>query len=152
MIHFKTVPSTLMVVLLSYLSPWFSRSNGYGLLGYAVLLDIKVKLKNVHKNIERHTAHTIVSWSNPKQRVLVHTSDLMMMIGQSIYVLSIITREMGKLKTHSPTYCIMNSCENMHDIPWYSMSTVMLCLSVYSYRTFTHIYSWLLRCTLNGTA
>ena len=66
-----------------------------------------------HKNIERHTAHTIVSWPNPKQWVLVHTSDLMMIIRQSIYILSIITKEMGKLKTHSPTYCIMDNWENI---------------------------------------
>ena len=61
-----------------------------------------------HKNRERHTAHTIVSWPNPKLLVIVHTSDLMMIIRQSIYIyiyiLSIITREMGKLKAHSPTY------------------------------------------------
>ena len=63
------------------------------------------------KNIERHTAHTIASWPNPKQWVIVHTSDLMMMIKQSIYILSIITKEMGKLKTHSPTYCIMDNRE-----------------------------------------
>ena len=61
------------------------------------------------KNIERHTAHTIVSWPNPKQWVIVHTSDLMMIIRQSIYILPIITKEMGKLKTHSPTYCILVS-------------------------------------------
>ena len=56
------------------------------------------------KNIEKHTAHTIVSWPNPKQWVIVHTSDLMMIIRQSIYILSIITKEMemGKLNTHSP--------------------------------------------------
>ena len=28
-----------------------------------------------HKNIERHTAHTIVSWINPKQWQIVNTSD-----------------------------------------------------------------------------
>ena len=32
-----------------------------------------------------------------------------MIIRQSIYILSIITKEMGKLKTHSPTYCILVS-------------------------------------------
>ena len=64
------------------------------------------------KNIERHTADTIVSWPNPKQWVIVHTSDLMMIIRQSIYNLSIITREMSKLKTHSPC-CIMDNGENM---------------------------------------
>ena len=30
-----------------------------------------------------------------------------MIIKQSIYILSIITKEIGKLKTHSPIYCIM---------------------------------------------
>ena len=40
----------------------------------------------VHKNIERHTAHTIVSWPNTKQCVIVHTYDLMMIIRQSIYI------------------------------------------------------------------
>ena len=38
---------------------------------------------NRDKNIKRHTAHTIVSWPNPKQWILVHTSDLMMIIRQS---------------------------------------------------------------------
>ena len=60
-----------------------------------------------HKNIEIHTAHTSVSRPNPKQWVIVHTSDLMMIIRQSIYILSIITRGVGKLKTHSLTYCIL---------------------------------------------
>ena len=36
-----------------------------------------------NKNIEKHTAHTIVSWPNPKQWVIVHTSDLMMIIRQT---------------------------------------------------------------------
>ena len=66
-----------------------------------------------YKNIERHTAHTIVTWPTPKQWVIVHTSDLMMIIRQIMYILSIITNEMGKLKTHSPTYCIMDNWENM---------------------------------------
>ena len=65
------------------------------------------------KNTETHTAHNIVSWPNPIQWVIVHTSDLMMIIRQSIYILSIITREMGNLKTHSPIYCIMDNWENM---------------------------------------
>ena len=40
-----------------------------------------------NKNIERHTAHIIVSWPNPKQWIIVHTSDLMMIIRQSVYSL-----------------------------------------------------------------
>ena len=70
-------------------------------------------LTDADKNIERHTAHTIVSWPNPKQWLIVHTSDLMMIIIQIMYILPIITKEMGKLKTHSPTYCIMDNWENM---------------------------------------
>ena len=37
------------------------------------------------KNIERHTANTIVSWPNPNRWVIVHSSDLMMIIRQTIY-------------------------------------------------------------------
>ena len=33
-----------------------------------------------YKNIVSHTAHTIVSWPNPKQWLMIHTSDLMMII------------------------------------------------------------------------
>ena len=78
------------------------------------LLRCKIQTRREHnlKNIERHTADTIVSWPNPKQWVIVHTSDLMMII-RYIYILSIITTEMGKLKTYSPTYCIMDNGENM---------------------------------------
>ena len=36
-----------------------------------------------HKNIKGHTVHTIVSWPNPKQWIIGHTSDLMMIIRQS---------------------------------------------------------------------
>ena len=68
------------------------------------------------KNIERHTADTIASWPNSKQCVIVHTSDLIMIIRQSIYIISIITREMGKLKTYSPTYCIMDNRDNMLNV------------------------------------
>ena len=73
------------------------------------------ELKN-HINIERHTALTIVSWPNPKQWIMVHTSDLMMISRQIIYILSVITREMGKLKTHSPTYYILDIWENILDL------------------------------------
>ena len=66
-----------------------------------------------NKNIERHTADTIVSWPNPNQWIIIHTSDLMMIIRQKYIMLSIITREMGKLNTYSPTYCIMDNGENM---------------------------------------
>ena len=69
-----------------------------------------------YKNIERYTADTIVSWPNPKQWGIVHTSDLMLIIRQIyiyIYMLSMITREMGKLKTYNPTYCIMDNGEYM---------------------------------------
>ena len=67
----------------------------------------------IHKNIVRHTAHTIAQWPNPKQWIIVHTSDLTMIIRQSMYFLSIIIREMGKQKTHGPIYCIMDNWNNM---------------------------------------
>ena len=44
----------------------------------------RIFVKHIHKNIGRHTAHTIVSWPNPKQWIIVHTSDLIMMIRQIV--------------------------------------------------------------------
>ena len=69
------------------------------------LIDVS---KRAYKNTERHTAHTIVSWPNPREWVIVHTYDLMMMIRQSIYILSIITREIGKLKTQPHVWCVLS--------------------------------------------
>ena len=69
-------------------------------------------MKHKHKNIKRHAAHTIVSWPNPKQWVIVRISDLMMITRQRIYVPSIITKQIVKLKTHSPTYCIVDNWEH----------------------------------------
>ena len=42
------------------------------------------------KNTKRRTAHTIVSWPKPTQWVKVHTSDLMMIIRQSMYIYILI--------------------------------------------------------------
>ena len=36
-----------------------------------------------YKNIEIHTVHTILSWPNPKQWQMVHTSDLIMVIDRA---------------------------------------------------------------------
>ena len=72
--------------------------------------------KIICKNKERHTARTIVSWPDPKQWVIVHTPDLMMTIRRSIYIISIITREVGKLKTYIPTCCIMDNWETLDKI------------------------------------
>ena len=44
--------------------------------------------------------------------VKVHTSDLMMIIRQSINILSTITTEMSELITHGPTYYIMDNWDN----------------------------------------
>ena len=38
---------------------------------------------------------------------------MMMIIRQSIFIISTIIKGVGKLKTHSPTYCIMDNWENM---------------------------------------
>ena len=58
-----------------------------------------------NKNITRHTTRTIVSWPNPTQRLIIHTCVLMITIRYSIYIFTIITREMGQLKANSPIYC-----------------------------------------------
>ena len=55
---------SLGTLLICLLSQWMS-----------ILLKIQI-----HKNIERHTEHTIASWPNPKQWQMGHTSDLMMIM------------------------------------------------------------------------
>ena len=57
----------------------------------------KISARNC-KNIEGYTAHIIVSWPNPKQWQMDHTSNLMMMTS-STGILTIIIRKMGKLNT-----------------------------------------------------
>ena len=64
-----------------------------------------ILLSSDHKTIERHTAHTIVSWPNPKPWQMGHTSDLMMILKRSTHILTIIIRELGKLNIHSSIYC-----------------------------------------------
>ena len=55
-----------------------------------------------HKTTKRHTVHTNVSWPNPKQWVIVHTSDLVVIKRQSTYILSIITRKWVNSKHTAP--------------------------------------------------
>ena len=72
----------------------FNAAN-YRLLATSVSKGCLEPLKQIiiHKNIKKDTAHTIVSWPNPKQWEIVHTSNLIMIIRQSIYIISIITRK-----------------------------------------------------------
>ena len=51
-----------------------------------------------------HATLTIASWTNHKQWLMIHISDLTMVIRWSTHILTIITRELSKLKTHSPIY------------------------------------------------
>ena len=55
---------------------------------YICITELIFMIDGLGKNIERHTAHTIVSWPNTKQWVIVHTFDLMMIIRQCIYSLN----------------------------------------------------------------
>ena len=59
------------------------------------------------KNIEKLTAHTIVSWPNPKQWqrfcsyfLFDHDKTITYMYSYSHH------KKMGKLNTHSPIYCL----------------------------------------------
>ena len=57
--------------------------------GFLHDLNVLIHASSYHKNLEGHTAHTIVSWPNPKQRVIVHTSDLMMIDNKTKYIYSL---------------------------------------------------------------
>ena len=60
----------------------------------------KFFLRTQHLQLRTHTAHTIVSWSNPKYWQMIHILDLMIIIRWSTNILT-IKREMGKLKAHN---------------------------------------------------
>ena len=68
------------------------------------------------KNIEKHTAHTIVSLPNPKQWQMGHTSKSMMIIRSSTGILTIIIRKMGKQNIQSPVSCMEDHSENWHNL------------------------------------
>ena len=95
--------------------------------------------KRFHANIQRHTAHTIVSWPNQKQWVIVHTSDLMMITRQSIYILSIITKGMGKQKTRT-----MSGRHHKTLIMTFSVSSRILEITSRRFRRFEllHFHGW----------
>ena len=52
----------------------------------------KISVRN-YKNIEGYTAHIIVSWPNPKQWQMGHTSNLMMMMRSSTGILTIVIKK-----------------------------------------------------------
>ena len=67
---------------------WFSLTLHLEYWSTRAIIEHNMNLHLNHKNIEKHTAHTIVSWPNPKQWKLDHTCDLMMIIRQSVYSLN----------------------------------------------------------------
>ena len=85
----------------------YSQSGHQGQTSVRIASNSRYKIIDA-KNIKRHTAHTIVTWHNPKQWIIVHTLfDDDNKTKQ--YILSTITRELGKLKTCSPIYWIMDN-------------------------------------------
>ena len=54
----------------------------------------------------------VVSSPDSKQWLMIHISDLIMIIRWSTNIFTIIKKEMGKLKTHSHIYCIKDNWEN----------------------------------------
>ena len=65
-----------------------------------------------HKNMARHTAHTIVSLPNPRQCLMFHNYDLMMIVRWNTNILTIMKKETWKLQGHTPIYCTNYDFEN----------------------------------------
>ena len=93
---------------------------GYVAVGYDDYGNFNVLLQVVfhmlEPNIERHTAHTSVSWPNPKQLQMVHTSYLMMIIRYSAQIPTTIMREISKFNTHSSIYCMKDNWDNRFNL------------------------------------
>ena len=100
--------------------PWYHSKFAPHLM--MVVLSMR-GFKLIHKNIVRQTAHTIVSWPNPKQWLTIHTSDLMKYTFSQSWQANrvswrhtapyiewkIIARIVSILDTHSAAY-IMLAC------------------------------------------
>ena len=77
----------------------------------------------------------------------------MMIIRQSIYIHSIITRGMNKLKTHSPTYCIMDIWENMLNLTqtlekMYLTGILVQCLQIICKPKRIRLFALRISCTI----
>ena len=73
-----TQPTAPIVPFLVGIVPWVYLIQPHLAMAAAVLTLSSLPRFSSHKNIVRHTAHTIVSWPNPKQWLMIHTSGLMM--------------------------------------------------------------------------
>ena len=82
--------------------------------GTNVIINCVYRISN--RNISRLLQIFQIERTECHWNIKRHTSDLMMIIRQSIYILSIITTEMGELKTHNPTYCIMDNGDNIFNL------------------------------------
>ena len=77
-------------------------------------LNTKKDITPVHKHcLATHTEHTTVLSPNPEPWLMIYDSGVMMIIRWNINILTIITREMGKLKTHGPIYCMKDNWEKL---------------------------------------
>ena len=85
-----------------------SRERSSGRSGWLfTIITVHVDKKWLHKNTERHTVHTIVSWPNPKQYFRFDDDN------KTKYIYSLTQPTKNTQKTHSPVYCIMDNWENV---------------------------------------
>ena len=73
---------------------------------------ILLALQNFQFSSRTHTAHTTVSWPNPKQWIIIHASDLMMIARQRIYSLN-HHKGNGSTENTQPHLLYKDNSENM---------------------------------------
>ena len=73
---------------------------------------ILLALQNFQFSSRTHTAHTTVSWPHPKQWIIIHASDLMMIARQRIYSLN-HHKGNGSTENTQPHLLYKDNSENM---------------------------------------
>ena len=92
-------PLSLLSLSLSHIYIYYVMLNGLSHMGRGryvwFLLSLLSYWLKAFLRDHIYKARYIVSWPNPKQRLTIHTFDLMIIIRSSTHILIIITREMG---------------------------------------------------------
>ena len=96
-------------------------TSSFSTVNLASIYCAKATASRVDKHLSCEIRCVLYSrfYGNPKQWLMIHISEFMRMIRWSTITPTVIKREVGKLKMHSPIYCIKGNWEK----DWYAMQT-----------------------------
>ena len=110
------------MLCMHWLASWSVLAEGFRPLNGNLYIPVWIK---EHQNIVRHRVYSIISWHNPKQWLMIHICDLMVMRRWSTNALTF-----GKLK-HTTSYIALKLIERM-DVQ-YKFTLNLMCVTIIIY-------------------